>query len=135
MGARDRFERLRREMRGELESFELRDGPRFYYDRDAVGREVFLFVVACMEAQGDACAPQGVPVPEPPEVVKAIARAKDRRAAIEEVFEGGFMELPYDVEALVERGEFVPVSMVAGHELGDELPDLSEQAAEGDARW
>ena len=35
--------------------------------------------------------------------------------------------MPYDSEALIERGEFVPVSMVAGRELGERAEDLSEQ--------
>jgi hypothetical protein len=33
---------------------------------------------------------------------------------------------PYEVEALVERGEIVPHSLVVGYELGEPLPDLSE---------
>jgi hypothetical protein len=36
-----------------------------------------------------------------------------------------YME-PVDLEALVERGELVPCSMVSGRELGEPLPDLSE---------
>ena len=39
----------------------------------------------------------------------------------------GFMVMPYDTEALIERGEFVPVSMVVGRELGEVAEDLSEQ--------
>jgi hypothetical protein len=35
---------------------------------------------------------------------------------------------PYDNQALLERGEIVPVSVVVGKELGEPLPDLSEQA-------
>ena len=34
--------------------------------------------------------------------------------------------LPYDEQALIERGEIVPISLVAGRELGEPLPDLSE---------
>ena len=36
------------------------------------------------------------------------------------------MVMPYDTEALVERGEFVPVSMVVGRQLGEVAEDLSE---------
>jgi len=39
---------------------------------------------------------------------------------------GSFCIFPYEVEALVERGELVPWSLVAGRELGEPLPDLSE---------
>jgi hypothetical protein len=64
--------------------------------------------------------------PEPPEVVKALARTKDRRAAYSEVI-GAYRDmLPYDEQALVERGEIVPISLVVGRELGEPLPDLSE---------
>jgi hypothetical protein len=59
-------------------------------------------------------------------VVKAIARAKDRGAALDKVFNGTFMMMPYDTDALIKWGEFVPVSMVVGRELGEPLEDLSE---------
>jgi len=67
--------------------------------------------------------------PEPPELVKALAQAKDRHAAFSRVFDGwnaGLFPYPYDVEALLERGEIVPISLVVGYELGEPLPDLSE---------
>ena len=38
---------------------------------------------------------------------------------------GSFGIFPYEVEALVERGELLPRSMVAGRELGEPLEDLS----------
>jgi hypothetical protein len=35
--------------------------------------------------------------------------------------------LPYEKEALVHEGRFVPVSMIAGHSLGEKVDeDLSE---------
>jgi hypothetical protein len=47
--------------------------------------------------------------------------------ALEQVYgSGSFVIFPYDTEALVERGELVPRSMVVGKELGEPLPDLSE---------
>jgi hypothetical protein len=67
------------------------------------------------------------PFPELPETVKAIARARDRRAALNQLYPNEvFGIFPYELEALVERGELVPRSLVAGHELGEPLPDLSE---------
>jgi hypothetical protein len=63
-----------------------------------------------------------------PQTVRAILRAKDRAAALAQIYGGGdFDTFPYDKEALVERGELVPRSMVVGRELGEPLPDLSEQ--------
>jgi hypothetical protein len=55
-----------------------------------------------------------------------VARAKDRRAAFREMEGTAAGLFPYDEEALVERGEIVPRSLVVGKELGEPLPDLSE---------
>ena len=120
MAPKDKLRRLERAARGQLESFELEDGSRFYYDPEQ--GEVFLHSMECLHAQGEGA----TTFPEPPPVVKAIARAKDRRAAFERVYSGDFSVLPYDRDALIERGELVPVSMVVGRELGEALPDLSE---------
>ena len=69
--------------------------------------------------------------PEPPESVWALLRAKDRAAALEQIYgNGSFTRIPYDPEAIVECGELVPRSMVAGKELGEPLPDLSEQVSQ-----
>jgi hypothetical protein len=77
----------------------------------------------CLRAQGEG----ETTFPEPPETVKAIARARDRRAALNQLYpRGSFGVFPYDVEALLERGELVPRSMVVGCELGEVLEDLSE---------
>ncbi len=82
-------------------------------------------MLSCLKAQSRG----ETTFPAPPPVVKAIANAKNRAAAFDQVFEGDVFVLPYEREALIERGEFVPRSMVAGRELGEgPLPDLSEQA-------
>jgi len=115
---RSRLRRLARAARGHLASFELEDGSRFYWDRQS--GELFLHLCDCLRHHHE---PER---PEPPEVVKALARAMDRRAAFAEVF-GPYRDmLPYDEQALVERGEIVPISLVVGRELGEPLPDLSE---------
>jgi hypothetical protein len=112
---------LKRDARENLDSFILEDGSRFYFD--ATSPATFLHSIACLGAQGEG----KTTFPEPPPVVKAIARAKDRAAAFSKVYgDANFLVLPYDAEALIVRGEFVPVSMVAGRELGETLDDLSE---------
>ena len=114
--------RVENAARGNLASFELLGGGRYYYD--PASTELILHIFDCLHAQGD-----GVPFPEPPEVVRAIARARDREAALQQVTgDGGDMGLfPYETEALIERGEIVPRSLVEGRELGEgPLPDLSE---------
>ena len=121
MGPRDSLRRLKRELRGNLDFFVLEDGSRFYHDPSSLTLIGHIF--DCLHAQGE-----GVPFPDPPEVVKAVSRARDRRAALHQVVGSGTFGLfPYEVAALVERGEIVPRSLVEGRELGDgPVPDLSE---------
>jgi hypothetical protein len=121
VGLRDKLRRLERGANGNLMSFALEEGSRHYYAPES--GEWFLHGMDCLRAQGDC-----QPFPEPPETVKAIARARDRRAALEQLYPGGsFGVFPYEPEALMERGELVPRSLVAGRELGDgPIPDLSE---------
>ncbi len=71
MGLRGRLNRLQTSLRGPLSSFELADGSRYWYDPDAAFPELFLFGVACLRA--------GPPHtrPEPPELVRALVKAKD----------------------------------------------------------
>ena len=118
MGLRGKVKKLENSLRGELVSFELEDGSQHYYD--PTSGELFLHMCECLRNHDK---PER---PEPPEVVKALARAKDRQAAYSAVF-GAYRDmLPYDEQALVERGEVVPICLVAGWELGEPLPDLSE---------
>jgi hypothetical protein len=117
---RNKLRNLEREAREDLASFILKDGSRYYFNPTSA--EIFLHSMACLRAQGEC-----EPFPEPPETVKAIANARDRRAALNQLYPGGsFGVFPYEVEALVKRGELVPRSLVAGRELGEPLPDLSE---------
>ena len=121
MGLRSKLRALERYARDQVDSFELADDSRHYYD--PVSPERFLHTMDCLRAQGDG----GTTFPEPPETVRAITRARDRAAALEQVYgSGSFVIFPYDTEALVERGELVPRSMVVGRELGERLPDLWE---------
>jgi hypothetical protein len=118
MGIRDKIRRLERVTQGKLKSFELADGSRFYFDPTSA--EMFLHACDCLRNHDK---PER---PEPPELVKAVARAKDRRAAFREIEGTAAGLFPYDAEALVERGEIVPRSLVVGRELGEPLEDLSE---------
>lgn len=120
MGLRDKLKRLEQDLRGHLESFVLTDGSRHYYD--PASGERFLHSMDCLCAQGD-----GKPFLEPPETIKSLTRARDRISAVRQVigpYDGIF---PYDKQALVERGELVPRSLVAGRELGEPCDeDISE---------
>ena len=102
MGLRRWLKRIERDAQGALGSFVLEDGTCHYYD--PMGDELFLHMCDCLRAQGE-----GVPFPKPPETIKAIARARNREAAFEQVRGGADWDLfPYDAEALVKRGEIVP---------------------------
>jgi hypothetical protein len=92
-----------------------------YYDPTNLER--FLHSMECLRVQGEG----KTTFPEPPATLVALLRAKDRRAALDQVYPGGSRDIfPYEEEALIERGELVPRSMVVGHELGEVLEDLSE---------
>jgi hypothetical protein len=89
-----KLRRLERAAHCHLESFELEDSRRHYYD--PITPELFLHSIDCLRAQSECR-----PFPQPPETVLAIARARDRGTALSEVFSATFDIFPYDVEALV----------------------------------
>ena len=110
--------RLRASLRGELESFDLEGGGKHWYDPQAVGAELFLFGCACLRA--------GAPAnrPEPPKILRALVKAKDRRAALAALEPVPFW--PYQDEPFFERGELVHRSMVVGRDVdGEPCEDLS----------
>ena len=117
MGLKGKLDRLEAGLLDHLQNFVLEDGPRHYYDPTT--GELFLHSMDCLRAQGDG----GTSFPEPPETIKALTRAADRASAVEQLATGAF---PYDIPALVEYGELVSRSMVAGRDLGEPLEDLSE---------
>ena len=120
MGLRDELRRVRASLRGDFESFELVDGTRHWYDPEAVGAELFLHGCACLRAG----APENRP--PPPEILRALVQAKDRRAAFAAVAPNPAM-FPYERLALVERGDLVHRSLVAGRDADESAPsDLSE---------
>jgi hypothetical protein len=122
MGLRGRLKKLERSAVGELGSFELRDGSRYFFDRLQTYVAVFLHWSEC----GLAGNPPDWP--EPPEVLRRLCEAKDVRAALEEVPLGGTDDfLPYDREILINERTLEPRSLVAGRDPYDQaVEDLSE---------
>jgi hypothetical protein len=111
MGHKDRLKRMQQSLRGEVESFPLKDGSRYYFDPKS--GEVFLHWAACTRAHHAEES-----WPDPPPMIKALARARNREAAVKKVATASF---PYEVDALVERGELLPRDLTAGlrsHEDG-----------------
>ena len=107
MALRDRFRRLEKVTRDKLTHFELQNGRRYYFNPQEAFTTTFRFFSDSITADY-----KREPRPDPPELLKAVAAAKDRGEALSRVM-GGFSHLPLDREALVERGEFVPRSLVA----------------------
>ncbi len=120
MSLRGKIDRLQKAMQGKLKSFELADGRQYYFDPQEAFKATFLFFTDSMRADH-----RREPRPEPPEVLRAVADARDRRAALSHIMDGG-SHLPLDREALVERGAFVPRRLVSGQGVGEPAEDLSE---------
>jgi len=123
MDPRRRLQRLEKAAQGKLGYFVLREGGRYWFDPVSIHVELFTHSMNSIRADYG-----GEPRADPPEIMGALARAKDRKAALEGLYpEGGSMPLSaYDLRALVERGELVPRSFVAGREVGERLEGLSE---------
>ena len=113
MGLKAKLGKLQKAMRGNLESFELRDGQRYYFDPREAWKITFRFFTDSMTADY-----KREPRPEPPDLLKAVADARDRKGALSLVMDGG-SHLPLDREALVERGVFKPQSLIAGYQYED----------------
>jgi len=113
--------RLEKALRGKLGYFELREGSHYWFDPSNTYKELFLHASNSLRADY-----KGEPRPDPPEILTALARAKDRKAALEGLYPTGGARLfsAYDLEALVERGELVPRSFVVGREVGERVEDL-----------
>ena len=80
----------------------------YWFDPQETGVVLFLYFMDSARTVYP-----GNPRPEPPELLRAVAAAKDRREALSRICSGGVVpSLPVDVEALVERGEFVPLPLV-----------------------
>jgi hypothetical protein len=125
MAARDRLRRLEKAMGDELSHFELQDGKRFYFEPEEVSKSLVLFWADSMRADY-----RREPRPEPPEVFRAVADARDREKALSVVLPGPGL-LPVDRGALIERGEILPRSFVAGREYEAPLEVLESTPQDG----
>ena len=115
MRLRGKMRRLEAAARGQVESFELEDGSRYYYDALEVSKAIFLHNVECAKA-GSA-----EDRPHPPEVLAKVCEARDPVGVLARLAPPGtaFAELPYDQDALISERRLVPVD----HEP---VEDLSE---------
>ena len=119
MGLRDQMSQLRASLRGQLSSFELADGTRYWFHEAEAFEELFLFGTACLRAG------RAADRPEPPEIVRALAEAQDRRAAFDAL--GPLPFWPFEREAFVRDGLLIHRSLIAGRDVdGSACADLSE---------
>ena|SRR5215210_5170935 len=94
--------------------FTLVDGSRYHYDPAEVWKELFIPTMD----ETINCDYEGRPRPPAPPLLQALARAKDRRQAIAQIYPEWRYRPPmcgYDLTALVERGELVAVPLVKGY--------------------
>src|SRR5215208_4674878 len=71
MGLRDQLQRLKRDARGDLDSFVLLDGSRYYYNTTEVHKQLFLHTYDLQLGRR----------PEPPEVLTKLCQARNPAAA------------------------------------------------------
>jgi hypothetical protein len=119
------LKRLEHAARGDLESFELLDGSRYYFD--PTSPDLFMHWIECGRA-GNARN-----WPEPPEVVRKLTEAKDVAQAIEKVRGEGWNCLVYDEEILINERRLEPRPLVTKRDphSGEWTPvDPYEQAVE-----
>ena len=108
---RGKLRRLEAAMRGNLKSFELLDGSRFYFD--PASSELFLHWCDCARA-GNARN-----WPEPPEVMLKLCEAKDVERALEEVQgEATFYSIVYEPEILINERRLEPRPLVSRYDPG-----------------
>ncbi|HVF01093.1 MAG TPA: hypothetical protein VNA27_07110 [Rubrobacteraceae bacterium] len=123
MGLKEKIGRLKRAVEGHVNYIELADGSRFFYEPEEVGPAVFKHGSRCLSADY-----RSEPRPDPPEILEAVARARDRRAALEQLYEpDAHLLIAYEIEALVERGELVPRSFLAGHSYEESVEYFAQK--------
>ena len=116
-GMRRELARMREQVGGR--SIMLNDGSRYRYNRAQTSVELFTHTAATIRAEYG-----GEPHPEPPNILRAVAKARDRRAAITQLYPEWEAATPFtafDLEALADRGELVPLA----------FPPLDEPAERG----
>src|SRR5829696_6123587 len=113
MAIRDRLRRLEKAMEGNLPSIELGDGTTYHYNRGELWLELLKYRFSSVRADY-----HGEVRPEPPEIFLMLARAQDQRAAVTRLWPDWEVRprlCAFDLRALVERGELVPVAFAPGY--------------------
>jgi hypothetical protein len=105
----------RRSKRG-LESFELLDGSRFYYDPARAYKDLFVYSYDAI---------LGNPWPQPPEILRRLTEAADIQRALKQLEperpEASLVcvsEL-FDMDALLKRRELIPLEQKPVEDLSE----------------
>jgi hypothetical protein len=114
MALRDKLKRLQKTVHAKLAYVEMRGGGRYWFEPEQA--HVDLFLHASNSARADF---EGEPRPDPPEILRVAAHAKDRRSTIEWLYPQGLSAsfCAYDLEALVETGELAPRPFAPGFKV------------------
>lgn len=125
MGLKEKLGHLKRAMLEHVDYIELADGSRYLFEPGEVWREVFGHGGDCLTADY-----RSEPRPDPPEILEAVARTRDRRSAAEKLCAPGTHPfMAYDIEALIEQGELVPRSLLAGKTYEESLEFFAKKNA------
>jgi hypothetical protein len=106
MGVKDKLTRLERAARGEVESFELRDGSRFYFDYLQTARAMYLHSIKCHTADTVE------EWPAPLQIHVKLLEARDPATVLTHLDPPGgpqFAPLPYDRDTLISERRLVPL--------------------------
>jgi hypothetical protein len=114
MGLRSWMKRMERAAKGNMASFELLDGSRYYFD--PLSWDLFMHWCECIRAGSAHNWPQA------PEVLRKVCEAKDVERALEEVLgEGTWGTFVYDPEVLINERRLEPRGLVTSRD-----PDTGE---------
>jgi hypothetical protein len=106
MGVKDKLTHLERAARGEVESFELRDGSRFYFDYLQTARAMYLHSIKCHTADTVE------EWPAPLQIHLKLLEARDPATVLTHLDPPGgpqFAPLPYDRNTLISERRLVPL--------------------------
>ena len=113
---RSTIRRLQQALRGSLESFELFDGSRYWYDPQEVHKALFLAAYGLQLGR----------VGEPPELYRKLVEAKDPAAVLERL-EPESNEVFVNPTALFDRDILINERRLVPN-VGEKPEDLSEGA-------
>ena len=117
--SRSTLRRIERDLRGELDSFKLRDGSTYYFEPGGTYSQLFVFdyEVRCGEA------------PEPPEILRKVCEAEDVRSALAELERAratevlaaatGPLEEIVDIDALVNERRLAVIEHAPPEDLSE----------------